>query len=150
MLKEFREFVLRGNVADMAVGIIIGGAFGAIVNTLVSDVLMPPLGLLIGGIDFSNFYLVLKEGSAPGPYAALADAKAVGAVTVNYGIFLNALISFMIMAFAVFMLIKSLTSMRGKPEPPAPVPAVKECPYCCSTIPLKASRCPECTSQLEK
>ncbi|MCF8382393.1 MAG: large conductance mechanosensitive channel protein MscL [Chlorobium sp.] len=150
MLKEFRAFVLRGNVADMAVGIIIGGAFGAIVNTLVSDVLMPPLGLLIGGIDFSNFYLVLKEGATAGPYAALADAKASGAVTVNYGIFLNALISFLIMAFAVFMLIKSLNSMRPKPEPSSPAPAVKECPFCCSTIPAKASRCPSCTSRLEK
>lgn len=150
MLKEFREFVLRGNVADMAVGIIIGGAFGAIVNTLVSDVLMPPLGLLIGGIDFSNFYLVLKEGATAGPYAALADAKAAGAVTVNYGIFLNALISFLIMAFAVFMLIRSLNSMRPKPETSVPPPAMKDCPFCCSSIPAKASRCPSCTSQLEK
>ncbi|MBM3163143.1 MAG: large conductance mechanosensitive channel protein MscL [Chlorobi bacterium] len=152
MIKEFREFVLRGNVADMAVGIIIGGAFGAIVNTLVADVLMPPLGLLIGGIDFSNFYLVLKEGGTPGPYAALADARASGAVTVNYGVFINALISFLIMAFAVFMLIKSLTALRSKPAPAAPSAESnsRECPYCCTSIPLQAVRCPACTSQLEK
>lgn len=149
MIQEFKEFVLRGNVADMAVGIIIGGAFGAIVNTLVSDVLMPPLGLLIGGIDFSNFYLLLKEGTAPGPYTALADAKAAGAVTLNYGVFINALISFLIMAFAVFLLIKALTSMRPVPQPAAPAP-VRDCPYCLTSIPLKASRCPNCTSQLEK
>jgi len=149
MLKEFKDFVLRGNVADMAVGIIIGGAFSTIVNTMVSDVLMPPLGLLIGGIDFSDFYLLLKEGGTPGPYAALADAKAAGAVTLNYGIFINAVISFVIMAFAVFMLIKSLTSLRPAPQPAAP-PALKDCPYCLSSVPLKASRCPNCTSQLEK
>lgn len=149
MLKEFKSFVLRGNVADMAIGIIIGGAFGAIVNTLVSDVLMPPLGLLIGGVDFANFYFVLKEGTAPGPYAALADARAAGAVTVNYGVFLNAVISFLIMAFAVFLVIRSLTALKPKPEPPVE-PVVKECPFCFTSIPKKASRCPNCTSQLEK
>ncbi|MBN1278557.1 MAG: large conductance mechanosensitive channel protein MscL [Chlorobium sp.] len=149
MIKEFKDFIMRGNVADMAVGIIIGGAFGTIVNTMVSDVLMPPLGLLIGGIDFSNFYLLLKEGASPGPYSALADAKAAGAVTLNYGIFANAIISFVIMAFSVFLMIKSLSSMR--PAPPAAAPsAVKDCPYCLTAIPLKAIRCPNCTSQLEK
>lgn len=147
MLKEFKDFALRGNVVDMAVGIIIGGAFGTIVNTLVSDVLMPPLGLLIGGVDFSNFHLVLKEGlNNPGPYASLADAKAAGAVTMNYGVFMNALISFLIMAFAVFMLVRSIMMVR-RPEPVAE-PDVKECPFCFSSIARKALRCPNCTSQL--
>jgi len=149
MVNEFKSFVLRGNVADMAVGIIVGGAFGAVVNTLVSEVLMPPLGLLIGGVDFSNFYLVLKQGSVSGPYASLAAARAAGAVTMNYGVFANAIISFLIMAFAVFMLIKSLTAIRSKPEPEAAASG-KECPYCCSSVPVKATRCPACTSQLEK
>ncbi len=151
MLKEFKEFAMRGNVVDMAVGIIIGGAFGTIVKSLVDDVLMPPIGLLLGGIDFSNFFLVLKQGTkAAAPYAAIADAKAAGAVTVNYGLFLNAVISFLIVAFAVFMLIQSLNKLRREDAtaPPA-APTTKECPYCMSTIAIKAIRCPNCTSELK-
>ncbi len=149
MMKEFKEFAMRGNVVDMAVGIIIGGAFGTIVKSLVDDVLMPPIGLLLGGIDFSNFFIVLKQGAkAAGPYAALADAKAAGAVTVNYGLFVNAVISFLIVAFAVFMLIHSLNRLRREQKTEPAEATVKECPYCLSTIAIKASRCPHCTSEL--
>jgi large conductance mechanosensitive channel len=148
VLKEFKEFAMRGNVVDMAVGIIIGGAFGTIVKSLVSDVLMPPLGLLIGGVDFADFFLVLKEGAKAGPYASLGDAQAAGAVTVNYGVFVNAVISFLIVAFAVFLLIKVINRLRREEEAPAPEPTTRECPYCLSTIALKATRCPHCTSEL--
>ncbi len=147
MLKEFKQFAMRGNVIDMAVGIIIGGAFGTIVKSLVDDVLMPPLGLLLGGVDTTNFFAVLKAGAkGVPPYATLAEAKAAGAVTLNYGMFINAVISFVILAFAVFLLIRMITSMRS-PEPATPV-VTKECDFCASTIPLKATRCPNCTSQL--
>jgi large conductance mechanosensitive channel len=149
MLKEFKEFAMRGNVVDMAVGIIIGGAFGTIVKSLVDDVLMPPLGVLLGGVDFSNFFFVLKEGATAGPYASVSSAKAAGAVSMNYGLFLNSVISFMIVAFAVFMLIRGINAMRRR-EDAAPPPSTKECPYCASAIPIKASRCPHCTSQLAK
>ena len=148
MFKEFKEFAMRGNVVDMAVGIIIGGAFGTIVKSLVDDVLMPPIGLLLGGVDFSNFFLVLKEGATAGPYAALADAKAAGAVTVSYGVFLNAIISFLIVAFAVFLLIRSINKMRKTEEAPPAAPTTKDCQFCASAIPIKATRCPNCTSQL--
>lgn len=148
MLKEFREFAMRGNVVDMAVGIIIGAAFGAIVKSLVDDVLMPPIGMLLGNVDFSNLFLVLKDGAAAAaPYASLADARKAGAVTVNYGVFINAVISFVIVAFAVFILIKNIN--RLKKEEPAPEPNTRECPYCLSAIPLKATRCPHCTSAVE-
>ncbi|MDD5403072.1 MAG: large-conductance mechanosensitive channel protein MscL [Sulfuricella sp.] len=146
MLKEFREFAMRGNVVDMAVGIIIGAAFGAIVKSLVSDILMPPIGLILGNVDFSNLFLVLKDGSAAGPYLSLAEAQKVGAVTINYGLFLNAVISFIIVAFAVFVLIRNINRLRK--EAPAVEPATKACPFCFSSIPLKATRCPHCTSQL--
>jgi large conductance mechanosensitive channel len=148
MLKEFKEFAVKGNVVDMAVGIIVGGAFGSIVTTLVSEVLMPPLGLLMGGVDFSNLYIVLKEGAIAGPYAALTDAKTAGAVTVNYGLFLNSVISFLIMAFAVFLLVKAINMLR-RIEAPQPAPlSTKACPYCLSIVPLKASRCSACTSEI--
>jgi large conductance mechanosensitive channel len=147
MLKEFREFAMRGNVVDMAVGIIIGGAFGTIVKSLVADVLMPPLGLLLGGVDFSEFFLVLKRGAASTPYASLAAAKDAGAVTINYGVFLNAVISFVIVAFAVFILIRGINTMRRQEKAPA-APDTKECQYCASAISVKAKRCPLCTSQL--
>ncbi|MEN6586316.1 MAG: large-conductance mechanosensitive channel protein MscL [Sulfuricella sp.] len=146
MLKEFKEFAMRGNVVDMAVGIIIGAAFGAIVKSLVSDIMMPPIGMILGNVDFSNLFLVLKDGSATGPYLSLAEAQKVGAVTINYGLFLNAVISFIIVAFAVFILIRNINRLRK--EEPAAEPDTKECPYCFSTIPLKASRCPHCTSEL--
>ena len=148
MWKEFKEFVLRGNVIDLAIGIVIGAAFGAIVKSLVEDVIMPPIGLLLGGIDFANIFAVLKNGTPAGPYAALADAKAAGAVTMNFGVFINTLISFLIIAFVIFLLVRSINRMRRKPEQPAPAPDTKACPFCLSTIPIKATRCAHCTSEL--
>ncbi|MDH4068826.1 MAG: large-conductance mechanosensitive channel protein MscL [Ignavibacteria bacterium] len=150
MIKEFKEFAMRGNVVDMAVGIIIGGAFGTIVTSLVSDVLMPPIGLMLGGVDFANFFMVLKEGAVPGPYAALADAQAAGAVTMNYGIWFNSVISFLIIAFAVFLLIKGINNMKRKEEAAPAAPTTKECGFCFSAIPIKATKCPNCTSSLGK
>jgi len=148
MLKEFKEFVLRGNVVDMAVGIIIGAAFGTIVTSLVNDVIMPPIGLLLGGVDFSNLFILLKAGSPAAPYPSLADAQAAGAVTINYGVFINAVISFLIVAFVIFLLIRSINRMRREEEAPPPEPTTKECPYCLSTISIKATRCAHCTSEL--
>ena len=149
MLKEFKEFALRGNVVDMAVGIIIGAAFASIVTSLVNDVIMPPIGLLLGGVDFANFFILLKEGAPAGPYAALADAQAAGAVTINYGAFINTVISFLIVAFVIFLLIRNINRMKREEEAPPAEPTTKECPYCLSTIPINATRCPLCTSQLE-
>jgi large conductance mechanosensitive channel len=150
MLKEFKEFAMRGNVVDMAVGIIIGAAFGTIVKSLVSDVIMPPIGLLLGNVDFSNLFIILKHGAeVAGPYASLADAQAAGAVSLNYGMFINTIISFIIVAFAVFMLIRSINKLKRKEEAPPPEPTTKECPHCFSTIPIKATRCPMCTSELK-
>ena len=149
MLKEFKEFAMRGNVVDMAVGIIIGAAFGTIVNSLVADVIMPPIGLLLGNIDFSNLFLVLKQGKVPGPYESLAAAKAAGAVSINYGFFINTVITFLIVAFAVFLLIRGINKMKKQEAAPPPVPTTKECPYCLSTIPIKATRCGHCTSELK-
>ena len=149
MFKEFKEFALRGNVVDMAVGIIIGAAFGTIVKSLVSDVIMPPIGLLLGNVDFSNLFLVLKAGTAAGPYATLADAQAAGAVTLNYGLFINTIISFIIVAFSVFLIIRNINRLKKQEEAPAPEPTTKECPHCFSTIPIMAKRCPFCTSTLE-
>jgi len=150
MLKEFKEFVMRGNVVDMAVGIIIGAAFGTIINSLVSDVIMPPIGLLFGNIDFSNLFIVLRQGAKEaGPYGSLAAAKAAGAVSINYGFFINTVISFVIVAFAVFLLIRGVNKMKRQAETPPAVPTTKECPYCLSTIPIKATRCGHCTSELK-
>lgn len=148
MLKELKEFALRGNVVDMAVGIIIGAAFGAVVKSLVDDVLMPPIGLLLGRVDFANLFVVLREGTRLGPYASVAEAKAAGAVTLNPGLFANAVIAFLIVAFAVFLLVRSVNAVRRREVPAPPAPTTKECPYCASSIPLRASRCPHCTSQL--
>lgn len=148
MGKEFREFILRGNVVDMAVGIIIGAAFVTIVKSLVDDVIMPPIGLLLGNIDFANFFAVLKAGKTPGPYETLVQAKAAGAVTVNYGIFLNTVISFLVVAFCVFMLVRNVNRMRREPAP-AEV-TTKECPYCLSEIPVLAVKCPHCTADIKK
>jgi len=149
MLKEFKEFALRGNVMDMAIGIIIGAAFGTIINSLVQDVLMPPIGLLLGNVDFSNIFLVLKEGKVAGPYASVAAAKAAGAVTTNIGVFINTLISFVIIAFAVFLLVKTMNRLRRQEEVPPAAPTTKECAYCFTSIPIKATRCPHCTSELK-
>jgi large conductance mechanosensitive channel len=150
MLKEFKEFAMRGNVVDMAVGIIIGAAFGTIVTSLVGDILMPPIGLLLGNIDFANLFIVLTEGAkAAGPYASLAAAKAAGAVTINYGLFINTIISFVIVAFAVFLLVRSINKLKREEAATPAAPTTKECSYCFSTIPIKATRCPQCTSDLK-
>ncbi|MAT52016.1 MAG: large conductance mechanosensitive channel protein MscL, partial [Porticoccaceae bacterium] len=131
MFKEFKTFAMRGNVVDMAVGIIIGGAFGTIVKSLVSDIIMPPIGLLLGGVDFSDIFVVLKEGAnASPPYATLIDAQTAGAVTINVGVFLNSVISFLIVAFAVFLLIKSINRMQREQEKPPEAPTTRDCPFC--------------------
>ena len=148
MLKEFKEFALRGNVVDLAVGVVIGAAFGAIVTSLVDDILMPVFGLVLGNADFSNLFLVLKEGSAPGPYETLALAQEAGAVTINYGIFINAVVGFLIVAFAIFLLIRGINRMQREKKAPAEEPTTKECTFCFTDIPLQATRCPNCTSQL--
>jgi large conductance mechanosensitive channel len=150
MIKEFKEFALRGSVLDMAVGIIIGAAFGAIISSLVSDVLMPPIGLLLGHVDFSNLYVVLTAGNVAGPYASLAAAQQAGAVTLNYGLFINKIISFLIVAFALFLVIRSMNKMKRKAEAVPAEPTTKECPFCFTMIPIKAVRCPNCTSELRK
>ena len=147
MLKDFKEFAMRGNVVDMAVGIIIGAAFGTIIGTLVSDVLMPPIGLLLGDVDFSNLFIVLKDGKTAGPYATVAAAKGAGAVTLNYGLFVNAVVNFLIVAFAIFFVVRGMNTLKKKEEAP---PATKECPHCLSTIPIKATRCGHCTTELGK
>jgi len=156
MLKDFKAFILRGNVVDMAVGIIIGAAFGAIITSLVANVIMPPIGLALGKVDFANLLVVLKQGTPVGPYHSLADAQAAGAVTINYGTFINTVISFIIVAAVVFFLIvRPIAKMneRQKAAQAAAAPAAattKECPFCGTQIPVKATRCPNCTSQLTK
>jgi large conductance mechanosensitive channel len=142
MLKEFKEFAMRGNVLDMAVGIIIGAAFGQIVNSFVQDVLMPPIGIMLGHVDFSNLFVSLNGTH----YDTVAAAKAAGAATVNYGMFLNTVINFLIVAFAVFLLVRQVN--RLAPKPVAAPPATRDCPYCLTSIPVKASKCAHCTSQL--
>ena len=144
MFKEFREFAMRGNVLDMAIGIIIGVAFGAIVNSLVKDIIMPPIGLAIGNIDFSNLFINLSSGS----YATLAAAKEAGVATINYGVFINTVINFLIVAFVLFLIVRAMNKLRRKEEAPVE-PTTKECPFCLSQVPIKASRCPHCTSQLK-
>jgi len=142
MLKEFKEFAMRGNVMDMAVGIIIGAAFGRIVTSLVNDILMPPIGLLLGKVDFSTLFVNISGTH----YDTLAQAKAAGAATINYGLFLNTLIDFVIVAFVIFLMVRQIN--RWNKPVPAPAPATKDCPYCYSAIPVKATRCPNCTSEL--
>jgi large conductance mechanosensitive channel len=147
MLKEFKAFAMRGNVLDLAVGIIIGAAFGAIVKSLVDDVIMPPIGLVLGNVDFSNLFVVLREGAkGAGPYATLADAKAAGAVTLNFGLFLNSVILFLLTAFAVFLIVRAANRM--KPQEATAAPSTRDCPYCRMAIPVAATRCPQCTSDL--
>jgi large conductance mechanosensitive channel len=148
MLKEFREFAMRGNVVDMAVGIIIGAAFGAIVKSVVDDVIMPPIGLLLGDVDFSNLFITLKQGAAAGPYSTLELARKAGAVTLNYGAFFNTIVSFVIVAFSVFLLVKGMNKLKRQQEAAPAAPTTKECPHCLSTIPIKATKCAHCTSQL--
>jgi large conductance mechanosensitive channel len=147
MLKEFKEFILKGNAMDMAVGIIIGAAFGTVVKSLVADVIMPPVGMLLGNVDFTNLFAVIKEGATAAPYASLEAAKEAGAVTVNYGVFINNIISLLIVGFAVFMLVKNLNKLDKEKEPEEPT--TKECPHCFSEIAIQATRCPQCTSAME-
>jgi large conductance mechanosensitive channel len=142
VFKEFKEFAMRGNVIDLAVGIIVGAAFGRIITSLVADILMPPLGLILGKVDFASLFLNISGHS----YATLAEAKAAGAATINYGIFLNTVIDFLIVALAIFVMIRQINRL-SKPAA-APAVATKECPFCCSPIPLRARRCPDCTSEL--
>jgi len=146
MLDDFKTFIMRGNVVDLAVGVIIGAAFGAITKSLVDDVIMPPIGLLLGGLDFSNMFVVLKEGAtAAAPYATLEDAKAAGAVTLNYGLFITSVVTFLIVAFAVYLLIRAINRMHAPAEA---APTTKDCPECATAIPLAARKCPNCTSVL--
>ena len=147
MFKEFKAFALRGNVLDLAIGIIIGGAFGTIVKSLVDDIIMPPIGLVLGNVDFSSLFVLLKAGpKAPPPYASLADAKAAGAVTLNYGQFVNNVVTFLIIAFAVFLVVRMAN--RLSPKDASAAPATKDCPYCRMAIPVGATRCPHCTTEL--
>ena len=147
LLNDFKAFLMKGNVIDLAVGMVVGTAFTGMVKSLVDDVSMPPIGLLIGGVDFSNLFLTLKEGAkAAGPYATLAAAKDAGAVTMNIGLFINTLISLVIVGFAIFMVVKAISKLQKQPQPADPT--TKECPQCCTEIPVKASRCPNCTSEL--
>ncbi|MEM5776721.1 MAG: large-conductance mechanosensitive channel protein MscL [Anaerolineaceae bacterium] len=148
MLKEFKEFIQRGNMIDLAVGIVIGAAFTSIVNSLVNDIIMPPIGLLLGGVDFADLFILLRQGNPGGPYATVADAQAAGAVTINIGLFINAIISFLIVALAVFLLVKGINRLRRQPEAKPAEPETKECPVCFTEIPVKALRCPHCTSHL--
>ena len=148
MRKDFKEFIMRGNVVDMAVGIIIGAAFGVIVTSFVSDIIMPPIGLALGNIDFSNLFIVLHEGDPLGPYVSLADAKAAGAVTINYGVFIMAIISFLIIAFAVYLIIRYINKIWSEAKEAEPE-NTKECPYCLSKIAIEAKRCAYCTSELQ-
>jgi large conductance mechanosensitive channel len=144
MLKEFKEFAMRGNVLDMAIGIIIGAAFGKIITSFVNDMLMPPIGLVLGKVDFSNLFVNLSGKT----YDTLAAAKAASAPTINYGLFLNTVIDFVIVAFAIFLLVRQVNRLQRKPEAPPAAPTTKDCPYCLSSIALKATRCPHCTSEL--
>lgn len=149
MLDEFKTFAIRGNVIDMAVGIIIGAAFNGVVQSLVNDVLTPPIGLLTGNVDFTNLFFVLQAGEAPPPYSTLQAAQQAGAVTINYGVFLNQVISFLLVALAVFLLVRYINKLRAPDAGPAAPPTVKKCPYCISDVPIQATRCPHCTSALD-
>ena len=148
MWKEFKEFAVKGNAMDMAVGIIIGGAFGTIVKSLVSDILMPPIGLLMGSMDFKDIFIILKPAPGGGVFNTIAQAQEAGAVTLNIGLFINSVISFLIVSFAMFILVKNINQLR-RPETPPPAPEMKKCPYCLTDVPEKATRCPACTSQLD-
>ncbi len=149
MFKEFKEFAIRGNVVDMAVGIVIGAAFGAIVKTLVSEVIMPPVGLLLGGVDFADLFFILKGGTTPEPYATLAAAKEAGAVTLNYGVLINTFVNFIIVAFAIFFVVRGINNLKKKEEAPPAEPTTRECPFCLSTIPIQAKKCGHCTSEVK-
>src|SRR5690606_33891695 len=149
VVQEFKEFAVKGNVVDMAVGIIIGAAFGTIAKSLVDDVIMPPIGLILGGVDFSDLYITLRVGTPAGPYDTLAAAREAGAVTINYGVFLNNVISFLVVSAAVFILVRGINRLRREEQVAPASPTEKACPFCATTIPIAARRCPHCTSQLE-
>ncbi len=150
MLKEFKEFAVKGNAIDLAVAVIIGAAFGGVVKSLVSDIIMPPIGLLVGNVDFSNLFLVLREGASHGPYLSVAEAGKAGAVTLNYGLFLNTLVDFVIVGFAVFLMVRSINRLKAGPEAEAPPePTTRECPHCMFAIPIRATRCAYCTSEIK-
>ena len=144
MWKEFREFAIKGNAVDLAIGVILGVAFGGIVTSLVNDIMMPPIGKALGGVDFSNLFLVLGDGT----YPSLKAAKEAGAATINYGVFINVVINFLIVAFVLFMVVKAMNRMKREAPAPAPAPTERECPQCATSIPIKAKRCPHCTSNL--
>ncbi len=146
-IKEFKEFIAKGNVLDMAIGIIIGVAFGAVVNSAVNDIIMPPIGLLLGKINFADMFVILKEGHLPSPYNTVSAANDAGAVTLNYGLFINTLISFIIIALVVFLIIKAANRFRKKEESKSE--ETKECPFCFSSIHIKAIKCPNCTADLK-
>jgi large conductance mechanosensitive channel len=148
VVKEFREFAVKGSVVDMAVGIIIGAAFGTIVRSLVDDIIMPPIGLLLGGVSFQDLFVVLREGEAAAPYATLDAAREAGAVTLNYGIFINTLVSFLLVALAVFMLVRTINRLRREEQVAPAAPTERPCPFCASAISIHATRCPHCTSQI--
>jgi large conductance mechanosensitive channel len=154
MLKDFKAFIMKGNVVDMAVGIIIGVAFGAVIGSIVKDVIMPPIGLALGNVDFQNLFVVLKNGATPGPYASLAAAQAAGAVSINYGVFINTIINFLIIAAVLFFfIVRPMAQLNARKAAPAAAPAAptaKDCPFCFTSIPIKATRCPNCTSPLTK
>jgi large conductance mechanosensitive channel len=145
MLKEFKDFIMRGNVLDLAVAVIIGGAFGKVISSLVTDILMPPLGLILGKVDFNNLYINMSDT----PYASLAEAQAAGAPTLTYGVFINTIINFLIVAAAIFLIIKLANRLQRLKPAEKPAPTTKECPYCISNIPIKATRCPNCTSEIK-
>lgn len=149
MLKEFKEFAMKGNMIDMAVGIVIGAAFGAIIKSLVADVIMPPIGVLLGNVDFANIFMIIKEGATAGPYATLDAAKEAGAVVISWGVFINTVINFLIVAFVIFLVIRNINKMKRKEEAPPAEPTTKECPYCLSQIPIKATRCAFCTQEVK-
>jgi large conductance mechanosensitive channel len=146
--KEFREFAVKGSVVDMAVGIIIGAAFGTIARSLVDDIIMPPIGLLLGGVSFENMFSVLRPGATPAPYLTLEEAQAAGAVTINYGVFINTLVSFLIVAFVVFILVRAVNRMRREEQVAPAAPADRACPFCATSISTQAVRCPNCTSEI--
>ena len=150
MFEEFKKFIVRGNVLDLAVGVVIGAAFGAVVTSFTNDILMPPIGLLLGSVDFANIFVVLKAGDPAGPYNTLAAAQEAGAVTMNFGLFINGIIAFLITGFALFLIIKAANRLQPEgEEAPPPAPTTKPCPYCYTEIPIPATRCPHCTSELE-
>ena len=150
MFKEFREFAVRGSVVDLAVGLILGASFGTVVKSVVDDLMMPPLGLVTGGMDFADQFALLKRGVPPGPYLSLEQAKAAGAVTLNYGVFINNVVSFLLVAFAVFVLVRAVNRLRRDEAESPSSPTSKNCPFCVTEIPAAAVRCPHCTSELPK